>query len=79
MYAVKVIHRGNIDQTILYRELAVLRVLKDKVRDDNIIRIVDLYEDVHFIHIVMEYLGGGDLHNRLVQKRSFSGKFIDDL
>ena len=45
MYAVKVIHRGNMNEDILHQELSILRVLKDEVRDENLIRIVDLYED----------------------------------
>ena len=72
MYAVKVIHRGNMNEDILNQELSVLRVLKDEVRDENLIRIVDLYEDTYFVHIVMEYMGGGDLYHRIVKKRCFS-------
>lgn len=72
MYAVKVIYRGNMNEDILRQELSVLRVLKDEVRDENLIRIVDLYEDMYFVHIVMEYMGGGDLYHRILKKRCFS-------
>lgn len=38
---------------------------------------MDLYEDSVLVHIVMEYMGGGDLYHRLVQRRFFSGMIND--
>ena len=73
MFAVKLIHRGKIDETILRQELTILRVVKDRVHSDNIVRIADIFEDPLMVHIVMEYLGGGDLYHRIVRKRCFSG------
>lgn len=73
MFAVKLIHRGKIDETILRQELTILRVVKDRVHSDNIVRIADIFEDSLMVHIVMEYLGGGDLYHRIVRKRCFSG------
>ena len=72
MFAVKLIHRGKIDETILRQELTILRVVKDRVHSDNIVRIADIFEDSLMVHIVMEYLGGGDLYHRIVRKRCFS-------
>lgn len=34
--------------------------------------IHEIYEDDYLIHIVMEYLGGGDLYERIVRKGFFS-------
>ena len=56
MYAVKVIHRGTVSESILQQELSVLRVLKDEVHDSNLVRIVDIYEDSCLVHVVMEYM-----------------------
>ena len=72
MYAVKVIHRGTVSENILQQELSVLRVLKDEVHDSNLVRIVDIYEDSCLVHVVMEYMGGGDLYHRLLTKKCFS-------
>lgn len=73
MYAVKVISRGNIDDSILRQELAVLREIKDRVHNDCIVQVIDIYEDPLLVHVVMEYMGGGDLYHRLVHKRRFTG------
>lgn len=35
--------------------------------------INEIYEDDFLIHIVMEYLGGGDLYERINQQRSLFG------
>ena len=51
----------------------VLRAIKDRIDNENIVKIVDVYEDSLLVHIVMEYMGGGDLFHRLEQKRYFSG------
>ena len=73
MYAVKAINRGNRDGQVLDRELSILRVLQEKMHDENVVRVVDLYEESCLIYIVMEYMGGGDLCHRLGQKRCFTG------
>ena len=73
MYAVKVISGGNIDDAILRQELTVLREIKDRVHNDCIVRVIDIYEDPLLVHVVMEYMGGGDLYHRLVHKRRFTG------
>ena len=78
MYAVKVIHRGTVSESILQQELSVLRVLKDEVHDSNLVRIVDIYEDSCLVHVVMEYMGGGDLYHRLLTKKCFSGDWDYD-
>ena len=73
MYAVKVIARCNIDESILRQELTVLREIKERVHNDCIVRVIDVYEDPLLVHVVMEYMGGGDLYHRLVHKRRFTG------
>lgn len=78
MFAVKVISKAFVDVSVLHQELIVLRAVKDRVQNDNIVRIMDLYEDSVLVHIVMEYMGGGDLYHRLVERRFFSGMIDDD-
>lgn len=69
----KVIARCNIDESILRQELTVLREIKERVHNDCIVRVIDVYEDPLLVHVVMEYMGGGDLYHRLVHKRCFTG------
>lgn len=73
VFAIKVIHRGNIDASVLRQELLVLRAVKNRIHSEHIARIVDIYEDPLLVHIVMEYLGGGDLYHRVAKKGCFSG------
>ena len=73
MYAVKIISKTFVNISILQQELAVLRVIKSHSCDPNIVGIYDIYEDPNVVHIVLEYMGGGDLYHRLITKRYFSG------
>ena len=73
MFAVKVISKNTVPNSVLQQELMVLRAIKDRIDNENIVKIVDVYEDSLLVHIVMEYMGGGDLFHRLEQKRYFSG------
>ena len=51
----------------------MLRAVKNRIHSEHIARIVDIYEDPLLVHIVMEYLGGGDLYHRVAKKGCFSG------
>ena len=73
MFAVKVISKNTVPNSVLQQELMVLRAIKDRIDNENIVKIVDVYEDSLLVHIVMEYMGGGDLFHRLEQKRYFRG------
>jgi calcium-dependent protein kinase len=44
----------------------------------NIVKIFDWFEDNERIYLVMEYLQGGDLHDRIISKKksSFSDEEI---
>lgn len=41
--------------------------------NENLVTIHEIYEDDYLIHIVMEYLGGGDLYERVYKNGAFSG------
>lgn len=75
MYAVKVISKNVVDLSILRQELTVLRAVKERIHDPHTVRIYEIYEDPLLVHIVQEYMGGGDLYHRLVTKKIFSGTF----
>ena len=74
MCAVKVINKRKVGNELLQDELVVLRRIKDTVHCDDIVRILDIYEDCYLVYVVMEYMGGGDLRNRVIQFNRFSGQ-----
>ena len=66
-------HHINNDVTkdifrTMQNEIAILR----KVEHPNIVKLYDVYEDRHKLHLIMEYLPGGELFARICEKESFS-------
>ncbi len=41
--------------------------------NEHLVTINEIYEDDYLIHIVMEYLGGGDLYERISNNGVYSG------
>jgi serine/threonine protein kinase len=67
--AVKLVKKKDLDikeLELLRREIEVLKVCQHP----NIIKFYDVFENEHYIYIVMELLRGGDLF-RYLQKQSF--------
>eukprot|EP01083_Nonionella_stella_P005945 17159_1 len=54
----------------MQNEIAILK----KVDHPNIVKLFDVYEDRHRLHLVMEFLPGGELFARICEKESFSEK-----
>ena len=52
----------------MQNEIAILK----KVDHPNIVKLYDVYEDRHKLHLVMEFLPGGELFARICEKESFS-------
>lgn len=44
-----------------------------RVYHKNLVNILEIYEDEYLIYIVMEYLGGGDLYERINKNGAYSG------
>ncbi|RDB17700.1 Fatty acyl-CoA synthetase and RNA processing-associated kinase 1 [Hypsizygus marmoreus] len=67
--AVKLIRRGNVDNTIrmskVEREIEVLRTLKHP----NIVRLYDVIETDKYIGIILEYASGGELFDHILAHR----------
>ena len=59
--------RDDILRT-MQNEIAILR----KVDHPNIVKLFDVFEDRHKLHLVMEFLPGGELFGRICEKESFS-------
>lgn len=57
---------------VLSPEVAIMHLLRG---NENIIEIVDVFEDKDNVHIIMELCTGGELFDSIVQKASL--KLID--
>ena len=51
----------------LQREIEILR---ECVSHENIVKLYDWFEDDQYIHLVLEYCGGGDLGDKILQTKS---------
>mmetsp|Transcript_50949 Transcript_50949/g.147907 ORF Transcript_50949/g.147907 Transcript_50949/m.147907 type:complete len:515 (-) Transcript_50949:95-1639(-) len=71
--AVKMIERDNEDgqwsnQAIFVREVGLLQNLQH----ENIIQYFDVYEDIHFLYVVMELCRGGEVFAKIIELKRFS-------
>lgn len=75
VFAIKTIDKGKIlkhplNTIAMTREIDILR----RLNHPNIIQLHEVYENELFIHIVLEYLKGGELFNQLQIKGVYSEK-----
>lgn len=64
-FAIKTIRKAKVSRLeILKREIEILR----KMDHPNIIRLVDVYEDDKYLHLVTELCTGGELFDRIIKK-----------
>lgn len=77
-YAVKVIKREGLkpseDEAVL-NEVAVVQSLEYK----HIVQLVDFYEETDYFYLVMEYMKGGDVFDRIVKKTRYTELDARDL
>ena len=66
--AIKVLNKAKLQNhlEIIQEEIEVLQ----KLDHPNIVRYYETYEDKKNIYIVMEYVGGGELFNFIVQQQN---------
>ncbi|XP_071736581.1 calcium-dependent protein kinase 9-like [Rutidosis leptorrhynchoides] len=55
----------------LKREVIIMKFLKGK---ENIVELINTYEDPKCVHLVMEYCEGGELYDKMVSKGRYSEK-----
>ncbi|ETW00901.1 CAMK/CAMK2 protein kinase, variant [Aphanomyces invadans] len=70
-YAVKCIQRDKLDSEDLARMAAEVNVLA-QLKHPNIIQLFDFFEEEHFYYIVTEYMEGGELFQRLIEKTYYT-------
>jgi len=73
MVAIKTIEKEKIlgdprSVQSLYREITIMRVLNHP----NVMKLYEVYENDTYIHLVLEYLKGGELFQRLKSKGRYS-------
>lgn len=76
--AVKIITRKDLseqDTESLRQEVAILKSLNHK----NVTKLVDFFEEPNFFYVILEYLDGGELFDRIVKKTYYSEKEARDL
>lgn len=76
-YAVKCINKRSIKgkEETLENEIDVLRRLKH----ENIVQLMDVYEDKSFKYLVMQLVTGGELFDRIVEKGNYTEKDASQL
>lgn len=69
-YAVKTIRKSDpgVKRSGLAREIMLLKEMKHH----NIVRLVDVYEDAEYLHLVTDLFKGGELFDKIVEKSSNS-------
>lgn len=65
--AVKTIQKGSEPDSFLQREITILRQL----RHPHIVNMLDIFESSDSYQIVMEFLSGGSLHDKMIETDAF--------
>ena len=76
--AIKIFNRAKIkpeDEHIIQREVDIMK----RLNHPNIVRLVDFMKDANYIYVIMEYVGGGELFERLCEKAVYTENEARDL
>jgi serine/threonine protein kinase len=71
-YAVKRVPRKGLhpsDAVALHDEIAALRLVTEC---DHIVKLIDVYDEPDDTYLVLECMGGGDLIDRIIEKRHYT-------
>lgn len=69
--ALKILDRTRLDsqaQRLLSREIASM----ESLQHPNVVRLYEVVETPSRLYLVLEYAGGGDLHNRICSEGKLS-------
>jgi calcium/calmodulin-dependent protein kinase I len=78
-FAVKVIQRKELqpkDDEAVLNEVAIMQSL---MGNKYVVQLLDFYEEEDCFYIVMEYMTGGDVFDRIVEKTQYTEKDARDL
>ncbi|CAG9335837.1 unnamed protein product [Blepharisma stoltei] len=73
-YAIKVIPKQKITKSLdsLVREIRIMR----KIKHPNIVNLYKVYESFSNVYLVLDYVKGGDLFNRIIAKKALPEKTV---
>ena len=78
VFAVKIVERTGLlsqDEEALRREVNILQMLDS----ENIVKVYDFFEEPSCFYVVLEFLEGGELFDRIVKKNTYSEKEARDV
>jgi calcium/calmodulin-dependent protein kinase I len=76
--AVKIIRKENlleVDDVALHQEVEILRSLSHP----NIVQCLDFFEEDRHYYVVLEYMSGGELFQRITKRKSYNEKDARDV
>lgn len=72
-FAVKVIRRAKLrssEDEFVLNEVSIMQSLSQY--GDYIVQLLDFYEEEEFFYMVMDYMGGGDVFDRVLEKEKYT-------
>lgn len=76
LLAVKVIKRSKLSKNgdeFILNEVAIMQSLSSY--GEHVVQLLDFYEEAEYFYLVMDYMGGGDLLDRVLEKEG--GKYSE--
>jgi serine/threonine protein kinase len=74
-FAVKIIERDDKTDENVLQEVNIM----NQLHHDNLVAVVDFFEEDDFFYIVMELMAGGDVFDRVLDLKNYSEKDARDL
>ena len=72
-YAVKIIRRAKLrasEDEFVMNEVSIMQSLSGY--GQYIVQLLDFYEEEHYFYLVMDYMGGGDVFDRVLERTKYS-------
>jgi serine/threonine protein kinase len=74
-YAVKIIQRNpKTDEAVLHEVM-----IMNHLDHPNLVKAVDFFEEEEYFYIVMEFMAGGDVFDRIIETNNYTEKDARDL
>lgn len=75
VFAVKIIRRAKLrasEDEFVMNEVSIMQSLS--AYGQYIVQLLDFYEEEHYFYMVMDYMGGGDVFDRILEKTKYTEK-----